>query len=121
MAKATVQMSSGAVVTVEGSSEEVAALVRKLDTPAIVQHSATAGRRDKRSARATASGPSGLVLRLRQEGFFDKPHSLGDITDALQERGYIVPVTTLSGIALKLLKSGWLHRKKEQGKWVYGK
>jgi hypothetical protein len=119
MAKATINLKSGAVVTIEGSSSEVAALLERLQGGAV--SGGGAGKDREGSETDAASGPTALVLRLRDEGFFDRPRSLGDIGQAVQEMGYLYPVTTLSGVALGLLKRGRLHRKKEAGKWVYGR
>jgi hypothetical protein len=58
---------------------------------------------------------------LREEGFFNKPRGLTEIAKALEERGYIYPVTTLSGVVLGLVQRKDLGRKKVEGRWVYGK
>jgi hypothetical protein len=62
-----------------------------------------------------------LIVRLKEEGFFEKPRTLGDIASALEESGHLYPVTSLSGVLLNLLKQRQLRRKKVEGKWVYGK
>ncbi len=62
-----------------------------------------------------------LLIGLKEEGYFDKPKALGDITQALEEKGYLYPVTTLSGVVLSLVKNKHLRRKKVEGRWVYGK
>ena len=123
MAKATVRTKSGAVVTVEGDSAEVAVLIERLEGTAVTAlRSPRESRGDQSSSdEVVGSGPTALVLRLRDSGFFDTPRALGEISQALQELGYLYPVTTLSGVALSLLKRGRLHRKKVAGKWVYGK
>jgi hypothetical protein len=61
------------------------------------------------------------MIGLKEEGYFDKPKALGDITQALEEKGYLYPVTTLSGVVLSLVKNKHLRRKKVEGRWVYGK
>lgn len=68
--------------------------------------------------RAAASD---LVVDLKEEGFFEKPRGLGDISKALEEKGYLYPLTTLSGVVLGLVQRRLLGRKKVDGKWVYGK
>ena len=122
MARATISTKSGAVVTIEGNPAEVAALVERLEGTAAAPGRRGAPEKDAGSdAREVASGPTALVLRLRDGGFFDKPRTLSDIGRALQEMGYLYPATTLSGVALNLLKRGRLHRKRDAGKWVYGR
>lgn len=117
MARANIKTKSGAVVTVEGTPKEIASLIAKFeaaDKPE--ERRAHAARRPSQKA-----GPSSLILNLRDKGFFNKPRSLAGVAEALQEQGYLYPVTTLSGVVLKLLKTGDLHRKKVEGKWVYGR
>ena len=66
-------------------------------------------------------GASDLIISLREEGFFEKPRSLGDISKAIEEKGFLYPVTTLSGVVLGLVQKRDLRRKKTAGKWTYGK
>jgi hypothetical protein len=64
---------------------------------------------------------SDLLVELKEEGFFDKPKSLTEIAKALEEKGYIYPVTTLSGVMLWLVQKRLFGRKRLEGRWVYGK
>jgi len=123
MAKATIKSKSGAVITVEGTEREVSKIVAMVE-------GAGAGEHDKklpREARALSrphrkrGAASDLVLELKEEGFFDKPKGLTEISKGLEEKGYIYPVTTLSGVMLSLLHRRALGRKKLDGRWVYGK
>ena len=66
-------------------------------------------------------GASDLIVELRETGFFNKPKGLGDIAHVLEEKGYLYPVTSLSGVVLGLVKKRELRRKKHERKWVYGK
>jgi hypothetical protein len=123
MPKATIKSSSGAVITIEGNQEEVAEILslyeragRGGDNKPSTPSRKAASKRQGRGESATD-----LVTTLRESGFFDKPKSLGDISKALEESGYLYPLTTLSGVVLGLIKKGILHRKKEGGRWVYGK
>ena len=123
MAKATIKSKSGAVITVEGTEREVAKIV------AIVEGGATGEHGKKLPPEARYLGrphrkrgaASDLVLELKEEGFFDKPKGLTEISKGLEEKGYIYPVTTLSGVVLSLLHRRVLGRKKVEGRWVYGK
>jgi hypothetical protein len=58
---------------------------------------------------------------LKEDGFFEKPKSLADISKALEEQGYLYPVTSLSGVVLGLVQKKVLRRKKVDKKWGYGK
>jgi hypothetical protein len=74
-----------------------------------------------KKAEKKRDSASELIIQLREDGFFEKPKSLGEIAEALEESGFLYPVTTLSGVVLGLLKRRELRRKKQAGKWVYGK
>jgi len=122
MAKATIQSKSGAVITVEGTDKEVSRIIALYDS--------SAGQTRRKSTEDASAAPggetkresaSGLILELKREGFFDKPKSLGDVGAALEERGFLYPVTTLSGVVMRLLKDGQLRRKKIEKRWMYGK
>jgi hypothetical protein len=121
MAKARITSKSGALITVEGSEKEVAEIIRIIEqgTPGNTKTPSTV-KTNKRDQRKRA-GASDLVMDLNEDGFFSKPKSLTDIAEALEEKGYLYPVTTLSGVMLALVKKKLLGRKKVEGKWVYGK
>jgi len=125
MAKATIKSKKGLAITIEGNDREVARILqilehgdsvaqgRKMATNVKVSHS----RRDERKRSAT----SDLIIGLKDEGFFNKARGLSDIASSLEEKGYIYPVTTLSGVMLGLVQKKLLGRKKVEGRWVYGK
>ena len=72
-------------------------------------------------AKVARSAASDLVVELKEDRFFDKPKGLAEISKALEEKGFIYPVTTLSGVVLGLVQKRLLGRKKLEGRWVYGK
>ncbi len=123
MAKATIKSKTGAVITVEGSHDEVSNIL------AVFERTAAVGHVKKVIARGDAvkreqkkrSAASDLIVELKEDGFFDKPKGLGDISRGLEEKGYIYPVTTLSGVVLGLVQKKLLGRKKLERRWVYGK
>ncbi len=123
MAKATIKSKTGAVITVEGSDSEVSNILSVFERTSVVSHAKEAATknqaRKKESKKRLAA--SDLVINLRENGFFEKPKSLSDISKALEEQGYLYPVTSLSGIVLGLVQKKNLRRKKIEGKWAYGK
>lgn len=123
MAKATIKSKTGALITIEGTEKEVSGIVTIFERAAAVGHAkAEVGRlRAEKEDRKKRASVSDLVITLKEEGFFDKPKGLTDISNALEEQGYLCPVTTLSGIMLGLVKRRLFRRKKAEGKWVYGK
>jgi len=123
MAKATIKSSTGATISVEGTPEEVSAVISTYEKMRVVGNAKEAIARAKASKNTERKKDTAtdLIVALREDGFFDKAKSLGEIENALEERGYLYPVTTLSGVVLGLLKKGHLRRKKHEGKWIYGK
>ena len=123
MPKATIKTSSGAVITVEGSEAEVASIISTFERASVVGRAKGAAAKEKSSARETKKrgSASDLIVSLKEDGFFEKPKGLGDISKALEEQGYLYPITTLSGVVLALVQKRTLRRKKIDRKWVYGK
>lgn len=123
MPKATIKSKSGAVITVQGTENEVAnilSLFEELPRMSFKQEraekSVTSKQKDKKR-----TGASDIIVNLKEHGFFNKPKSLAEIESALEEKGYLYPVTTLSGVMLSLVKRKLFGRKKIEGRWVYGK
>ena len=123
MAKATIKSKSGALITVEGSDKEVANILGVFERIAAVGYAKELIAKDhviKKEEKKRAAA-SDLVIGLKEDGFFDKPKGLNEIAKALEESGYIYPVTSLSGVVLGLVQKRLLGRKKMEGRWVYGK
>ena len=123
MAKATIKSKTGAVITVEGSDNEVSNILSVFERTAAVGHAkqAIAKSRVAEKQQKNRQSASDLIVALKEESFFEKPKALGDISKALEEGGYLYPVTTLSGVVLGLVQKKYLRRKKVEGRWVYGK
>jgi hypothetical protein len=123
MAKATIKASSGAIITVEGTQEEVAKIISSYEKTSVVGQAKEAIARTKsiKNKAKRQEGASDLLIGLREAGFFAKPKTLAEMSDALEEKGYLYPTTTLSGVVLGLVKRKELRRKKMEGRWVYGK
>jgi hypothetical protein len=118
MPKAVVTTRSGATVTVEGTETEVAAVLQLLDRrneplvlPAL--HARVGG---KAKPKPT---PTGLVVDLTNAKFFAQPRELSAVKAALEEQGHFYPVTTLSGLMLRLVREKRLRRIKKDGRWLY--
>jgi hypothetical protein len=123
MAKATIKSKTGAVITIEGSQGEVSNILAVFERTAAVGHAKETiakGQTVKKEQKKRAAA-SDLVVGLKEDGFFEKPKGLSEISKALEEKGYIYPVTTLSGVVLGLVQKKLLGRKKIEGRWVYGK
>ena len=92
MAKAQLTTTDGVKVTVEGTPDEVAALVAKLGggTPSHPKREVVA--RSRKSA--AKAGPVSLITDLIDGGFFKKPKELSAIRLALEEQGHFYPATS---------------------------
>jgi hypothetical protein len=123
MAKATIKSSTGAVITVEGSDSEVSSILTAFERGAAVGQARGVVAKQQEGKKATKKrlAASDLVIGLNERGFFEKPKTLAEISAALEEEGFLYPVTTLSGIVLGLVKKKRLRRKKIDGRWAYGK
>lgn len=117
MAKAHVTTASGAKVTVEGTTEEVALLVARLEG----KGKPPEGRRARASKGASKpkATPTNLISDLIDGGFFRKPKELSAIKLAIEEQGHYYPVTTLSPVVLRLVRKRQLRRIKDQKRWLY--
>jgi hypothetical protein len=122
MAKATLTTKDGLKITVEGTPEEVASLVQKLegggDGDGRPRKKAAATPRTKRATTAKL-GPADLIAELIDGGFFKTPQGLGAIRLALQEQGHYYPVTTLSPVLLRFVRSRRIRRIKDKKRWQY--
>jgi len=123
MAKATIKSKSGSIITIEGTDKEVSSMLAHFEVSSQLPEikgrvSKIVSEKKEKKKRAAASD---LIIELKEEGFFDKPKSLLEIANALEERGRITPVTSLSGVMIKLVQERYLGRKKIDSKWVYGK
>jgi hypothetical protein len=123
MPKATIKSKTGAVITIEGSESEVSSIIGVFERAATIGHAkeTIAKSRNIEKEDKKRRGAGDLVIGLKEEGFFEKPKNLSEISTALEERGYLYPVTTLSGVVLGLVQKKHLRRKKIDGRWVYGK
>ncbi len=114
MAKAQITTDGGAKVTIEGDVEEVAFLIERFDKPASVAPVSV-----KANRSIAKAGPQDRILTLLAAGFFKMPKGLSAIRSALEEQGYFYPVTTLSPVLLRLVRSRNLRRIKENNVWSY--
>jgi hypothetical protein len=119
MAKANITLPDGTRMVVDGSAEEITALVKKMK-----------GASSSGPSRAAPSGPKrGRRLRLVDhiddlvaKGFFRNPRGLSDVRDKLREMGHVYPLTTLSPAMLTQVRRRVLRRTKDPkagNRWKY--
>jgi hypothetical protein len=117
MPKAVINTKGGATVTLEGSQEEVAALLARFQGGNEAESATTR----RRTSSGTKSRPTltGFIAELVAGGFFSKPKLLGDVKLALEEQGHFYPATTLSPIMLRFVRRKELRRIKGKKGWMY--
>ncbi len=117
MAKAHIRTPEGIDVKLEGTPQEIAAVLKDAKGKAKAGDAEAKKTKAPKSAKITI--PT-LVEELKQEGFFKKPKTLGEIKKRLAELGHNYAITTLSGGMQGQAKKRTLRRFKEKGKkYVY--
>ncbi len=122
MALIEIKTKKGTTILIKGTETEVSRIaffIREL----IVGEKKEFVVKDKKKQemRKKRSTTSELITELKEERYFDKPRSLGEILNTLQEKGYVFKITSLSGTMLDFVKRRILARKKIDKKWKYGK
>lgn len=118
MAKAHITTKTGTKILIEGSPDEVAALVKELgDEKRAERRGAPSRREEKRSVGKPT--PINLISSLIDGGFFKKPKDLGAVKVALEEIGHYYPVTSLSPALLRLVRRHQLRRLRDKKRWLY--
>lgn len=116
MAKAHVTLPSGTKVTIEGTEEEVAKLVPRLEGT-----SNSRGNINTKARPLSNSSPTvtDLINRLIEEGLLKKPTDLATIKGALEQQGHYYGNPTVATALLRLVKRRQLRRVKQDGQWRY--
>ena len=118
LVRATVRTAAGTTVVVEGTPTEVEETVKRLESHAA---SGVPPKRRRPSPERAARGRSikDYVLELKEAGRFKNQQGLADVQKALKVEGHIIPLTTLSGVMLGLVKAKHLRRIWADGAWQY--
>ena|SRR6266851_7630603 len=133
MPKANVVLADGTKVTIDGTTDEVAAVLERISRSA--PHPGTdgtpnGGRRGRRtssakgprqatSAKSKAKGPADYIRDLVGGDFFNTKRGLRDVQQKLEEGAHIYEVTTISPALFRLVRTKELRRIKEEGTWKY--
>ncbi len=118
MAKARITKPSGTTVVIEGSPEEVAELVKRIEGGSNL---ARAQKQSDVRGKPKKGKPtlSDYLVDLIEAGFFKEPKDLSAVQKRLAEMGHVYPVTTLSPILLRRVRGRELRRLKQNGRWYY--
>lgn len=118
MAKAQVTTPAGISVKVEGTPEEILAVVEDLERKQKEQRTQPPAAQ-KPKARVGRLTLTSLLESMRDEDFFRLPRDLGSILLELEAKGHFFPVTTLSGAVLGQVRKRNLRRIRKDGRWTY--
>jgi hypothetical protein len=119
MPKAVVTTKGGATVAIEGTEDEVAALLGLFERGERGEaYSSDSGPVRPQQTKSKTT-PMELLLDLITGGYFATPKELGAVKQALEERGHFYPVTTLSPLMLRLVRRRTLRRIKNNKRWTY--
>ncbi len=116
MAKAQISFPDGTTVKLEGTPDEINAVV---DRARKAQETARRTARVKVNSRSRPPQLVDLIANLVDGGFFKKPKDLAAVKAALEEMGHHYPVTTLSGAMLRQVRKRNLRRLKQDKRWIY--
>jgi hypothetical protein len=133
MPKANVVLADGTKVTIDGTTDEVAALLQLISSGASQPPGAATSKGTKRrrgrapapssgkggSVRKATSGPADYIRDLVTADYFKTKRGLGDVQKKLEEGGHIYAVTHLSPVLLRGVRAKELRRIKEGGTWKY--
>lgn len=118
MAKAQITTPEGVSIKIDGTAEEITAVIAKVKKPADPERKGTS-RKKKQGKKVQRVQLVDLVDSLIDGGFFKNPRDLAAVKSALAEMGHHYPVTTLSGAMLRKVRNRTLHRLKQDKRWVY--
>ena len=123
MVKASIVLTNGTKITIEGSASEVQSMITNLQDEK-AQNLQGSLSNSKTPRKTSPKHPKkdtllGIIGGLREEGFFKKPKEFKEIKLALEERGHFYPRTSFPKILLKLVRSKQLRRLKNGKNWTY--
>ena len=126
MVKTEIRTVGGSTILFDGTVFELTEIMRVIDSATIIQQKELSSssiisevpRKKKNPTRITATS---IIITLKDEGFFSEQRKLSAIKTALDEKGQIYPVTTLSPVVLGLVQKGVLRRIKTSAGWAYVK
>ena len=117
MANAKISIPGGVSVDLEGTADEVVAVLENLRKNHVAS-AAPISRPVDSTSKARGEIPR-LIDTLKSEDYFRSPRGLSEIQKKLAEIGHHYPLTTLSGAMVSRSRNRSLRRFKQDGKYVY--
>ena|SRR3989338_3876371 len=122
MARAEIKTNSGAKIFVEGSTKEVADIIARLENREETHNTKEPVEEKKhKKVGGKARSLAELILRFKEEGFFNKPRKISDVKSALDQQAYFYPLPSISTALIRRVRRNELGRVKMEGNWVYVK
>jgi hypothetical protein len=121
MPKAKISNDSGLKIEVDGTVDEINAIINYASgsmNSTNTQRRKTPKKHNVK-ARTVRDTPTSLIRGLINDNFFKPPKSLPQIRAKLTEMGHPYAVTSLSPAVLRLVRARELRRLKEKKNWVY--
>ena len=118
MPKATLTRPSGTTIVIEGSSDEIEDVIKRVEQIHTTSQKPCDESR-KIATKAKPKGTKGRILDLRNTGFFKSKQTLTNIKKELEVEGHFVAQNVLSARMLELVKAKELRRLKEGDTWQY--
>lgn len=121
MAKANFVLTNGTKVDIEGSPDEITALLAHYagTTPGAKPARSRSTDQKTPAVKKEADGAKARIRDLILDGFFADARPLKAVRDKLAEQGHIHQQKELSARLIELTKSRELRRFQEKDIWVY--
>ncbi len=104
----------------DGHADGEAGLRENLQAVASAKSIGTAGSRKRvRSALVSGGSCRERVKKLREDGFFDKPHGIGEIVKALNDHGYPHSINQVGAALSTMFGRNEIERSKVDKKYSY--
>jgi len=116
MPTAHIKTPDGTTIRVQGTADEITAVVERLKADAAGR---TGGKKSKSRTPSGRQGLSELIDSQVERGFFNKPVDLASVKSALEQMGHHYPLTTLSPTMLRLVRQRRLRRIKKDNRSHY--
>jgi hypothetical protein len=123
--RASLVLPDGTKLTIEGTPDQVAALVGQIaggqtGTAGVDQaRKRRSGGPSNARTKGSRKGPVDHIRELVADDFFKTKRGLGDVQKKLEEGAHIYPITSLSPALFRLVRLKELRRIKEGGVWKY--
>jgi len=122
MAKANIETSTGMKISVEGTADEIAAIVAHVKSgDKVIKSKRPLVEKKQRRSENTSITLVSLILKLKESGFFNKPQKIAQVKEALAQQTHHYPLESISTALIRRVKKGELGRVKDGKIWAYVK